>query len=236
MMGDPSFKLWLVAMGVAGTAVYLWLAYRVVMRRRYPRSRGFSDVASKLLPVAITTLAGMVAVLALAQWSFRGTDTVLTREVRIDGGVAILAQRLEAVEKQLQTVQASLPAVVPGAASDTQQPSSVALTQMETKLNENSQAIAKFQQLFLSEPERLITLPLLQRDLQGLKDDLATAKENVKGLSALVTETNGQNRWVIGTLALGMLALVVPAVRSLFPSGGSRGEDAKTKKVPADQA
>ena len=86
-------------------------------------------------------------------------------------------------------------------------------------------AISKIEGLILDEPERLIALPLLRRDIQALKDDLETTKEFIK-------DTYDLFQWLVGTLILGILALIIPYVNSFIESRkeAKSGKKEKRKK------
>jgi hypothetical protein len=216
MLDNLQVRVLVVVLSLAGSVAYIWFAYRLLLRRRYGR---VPDLLPKLIPVLITTLAAMSTVIALI---FSGSENrremiwwpFTTSHPSSQDQSAKIAE-LQAKVEELNRQLISLAATPRGQ----QQPTDAALAVIEKKLDSDSERISKFEQLFLSDAERLITVPLLQRDIKSIKDDLPTIREQVKGLSGLVTETSGQNRWVIGTLAFGMLALVLPAVRSLLTSG-----------------
>lgn len=100
---------------------------------------------------------------------------------------------------------------------------------LEQRLDKDSKGLEELRALFLSDGERAVTLPLLKRDVQGLTAEVASVKDNLVGLRAMMTEATNQNRWVIGTLGVGMLALVIPAVRSMLP--GAKKEEEEKKHV-----
>lgn len=78
-------------------------------------------------------------------------------------------------------------------------------------MDKNSQAIAKFESLLITDSERLISLPIVLHDLQSLKDDIKSVEQGLSNIYTIMNETNEQNRWVIGTLAFGLLSLVLTA-------------------------
>jgi hypothetical protein len=139
------------------------------------------------------------------------TATTDERVKQIEDRVKRLSEMLDAIQKQGSTPS--------NGGSD-----AVALASIEQRVTHNSDAIHKFEDLLVTDASRLVTLPLMQRDFQAIKEDITSAKDNISGLRALLAETNSQNRWVIGTLALGMLGLVIPAVKSLVSPGSKRGE------------
>lgn len=169
----------------------------------------------RLVPALGTALATIWALMLVV--SGREQRSFLEGEFFVDRS-ASLSQRLDVLEKKFDSLwdwrkgvpfAQSLPA---GEAA-----ASAAFVELRQKVEEQSKAIERFEGLFLSEAERLITLPLLQRELEGVRNETAAVKENLRTLSGLVGEMNNQNRWSVGVLALGMLVLVIPVIRSLLP-------------------
>jgi amino acid transporter len=208
-----------------GTVLYTAVTLLYLVRRRAYKNYRTSDAVRRLFPIIITIFTAMIALVTFVVSRLPSEQkppavVISNSEHRlkaIEGDVKRLTMMMDTIEKQLAQVPASI-------TTNGQSPSPAALTVIDQRITQNTEAIHKFEQLFVTDASRLVTLPLMQRDFQAVKDDLASVKENVSGLRAQVTEAGTQNRWVIGTLALGMLALVVPAVRSLFAPGGKKEE------------
>jgi hypothetical protein len=200
-------------LGIAA-AIIAALVYLVFIYSRFRRSKTFqrrpSDILARLLPALLATFAGMISIVffflnkpATRLDTFRYSSEeyaarVKQLEVEIDKMIA--AQR-EQIQKTETLKGSELGA---------------AIAQLDQRITKNTDSIAKFEQLVMTDASRLVTVPIMQRDLQSLKDDITSVKTDVNGLRTLLAETGTQNRWVIGTLALGMLALVIPAVKSLL--------------------
>jgi hypothetical protein len=183
------------------------------------------------MPVLVATISGIFTLLVSFIMSDTSKFKPLVQEspptyIRIidtiDSNIKSLSIRLSILEKQIKSDSIHL-------IGNSYSISNGTISSMQTDLVKNTEAISNIQKLVLAEPVRLITLPLLQKDIQGIKEDLSTTKENVKSLNGLITETSGQNRWIIGTIGLGMLALVIPSIRSIF------GQSSKAEKKDNDQ-
>jgi ElaB/YqjD/DUF883 family membrane-anchored ribosome-binding protein len=129
------------------------------------------------------------------------TATTYERVKQLEHELKAVSETLEVMQKQTNTSPADQP--------------NAAIASIEQRLTQNTNAIHKFEDLLVTDASRLVTLPLMQRDFQAIKEDVVSVKDNIASLRALLTETNSQNRWVIGTLALGMLGLVIGAVKSI---------------------
>lgn len=98
---------------------------------------------------------------------------------------------------------------------------------LKKEIDLNRDKIRNFEDLFLTDAENLITLPLLKRDIDGLRNDILSIKNNINSQIIITQEMQTQNRWIIGTLGLGMLALLVPVIRSSFGSINKQSDETK---------
>ncbi len=96
----------------------------------------------------------------------------------------------------------------------------------------NNKAINSFESLLISDAERLVTLPLLKGEIKTVRQELVASKNETQALRLLVAEMNNQNRFLVGTVALVLLAvatsLIIPAVKSLFASRREEQEEGGT--------
>jgi hypothetical protein len=76
--------------------------------------------------------------------------------------------------------------------------------------------ISNLQSLFISEPERAITLPLLKQQQEDIKMSVDSLQADVQVLRQQVSENATQSRWIIGTVALGLFGILLPHLRSFF--------------------
>jgi len=114
------------------------------------------------------------------------------------------------------------------------------LAESKTVSDDNSMAIKSFESLILSDAEKLLTLPLLKRDLSSVGNEIKSLKSEVNTLRSLMAESSNQNRWLIGTLAFGMWALVLPVIRSVMSAGkvdegkGGTDKEGSNKAINSD--
>ena len=87
------------------------------------------------------------------------------------------------------------------------------INQKQLKLEEK---VSQFEGLLLTEAENLITLPLLKKDIENINKDISLVKQQIAIQSSLFEESQSQGRWLIGTLGLGLLALIVPLFKNSF--------------------
>jgi hypothetical protein len=183
----------------------------------------------KLLPFLVATFAG---ILTLATFVLTRSQSDADARTMTSFEVTELTEQVAGIDERLTTLASQLTVIETANAGVTSDGEGVAIqvATLQSAVADNELAIERFEGLLLTDAERLITLPLLQRDLVTIRADIAATKAKVTDFSQLVAETNAQNRWVIGTLALGMLALVVPAMRSAFSSpstkDGTKGDGA----------
>jgi len=69
--------------------------------------------------------------------------------------------------------------------------------------------LMSIQDLVLSKPEYILSMPLLKKDIEALKSELELVKENTRQLYDLF-------QWLIGTVFLGLLALTFTLVQPLI--------------------
>ena len=220
-MEDPAYRI--VLLGASVAVAVLYLAFILVRFRILDRPFRSIEI-TRFLPVAVAataTIIGMATVLfeSSGRSLFRPRPEILSVEFRT------LAERLEDVTrrtKKLEEALAQSPQLSPG-----DSPTSVArpadIAQLQQGLANTQSAVKKFEALLMTEAEKIVTLPLLKGDLRALDNQIAALKQQVASQTLLLQETQAQSRWIIGTLGLGLLALIVPVVRAAFPSKSEKG-------------
>jgi hypothetical protein len=210
---DSKFLLVVLALAASYTAlvtfILLWRRYRRGDRPSITRQE-----MTRLFPILLTALAAMVGlasgVLAIpSETRLTQTDIQATTVSALQTAVAQLRSEVAAWK--------TTPAVT-GSINEAD------LRFLQATVRANSEAISDFGDLVLTEPQQLLTIPILQRDMVGIRDEVAALDTQVGTLRDLLVETAAQNRWVIGTLALGLLALIVPVARSML-AGPSRKDE-----------
>lgn len=87
----------------------------------------------------------------------------------------------------------------------------VALETMRSRMDKTEESVARFEALIPSQAERLVTVPILQRDLEGVQQRIDALDVSLGNLRAFSSESQTQTRWIIGVMAFGMLAIVIRA-------------------------
>ncbi len=204
------------------------------MRRRSTRNikieRGgravhyFNDMFRHMIPVLVATGTASAAIM---------TFLFAPNGERVQGysnqEISTIRSQLSALQHEIMVVNSQIAAmqvsVIPSQTNSTpDQTTSEAIARLALQQSTTAEAVKKFEALMITDAERLVTLPLLQRDFQSLKDEIFSVKDNVTGLRSLVGEANSQSLWLIGTLALGILALVLPAAKALLSTTSQRGQ------------
>ncbi len=124
-----------------------------------------------------------------------------------------MEKRIKILEEKLNSISIGLADSMSIVIANNDTMSNTNIIELKRAITENSSAISNFEKLFLSDAERLISLPILQREIKSTQNDLESMNESIKNLNTLLTESNSQNRWIIGTLALGMIGLIFSVVR-----------------------
>jgi len=179
----------------------------------------------KMFPITIAILASILSVIFLLVSKSNEAGFPIFTSSR-DTELHKLSTKIDAVEYKVASLQDKIEAIPLVIEPNTFRQEAV-ISQIQVTLTKHDDYLKKFEGLVMSEPEKLITLPLMQRDFQNLQNDISTVKERVNDLSSMITETTGQNRWVIGTLAFGMLALVLPVIKSVFTTISKKQEQSE---------
>jgi hypothetical protein len=208
-MFDTS-RLVLVMTATLATVIYAAVAYRFMLKRKHAVR---TDVL-KMFPVVLSILAAMMSVMFVFVSRTSDTKTSFFMSSQ-DRELRDLSRNVSSLEDQLKGMEIKLATLSPSSPTNSV-PQNVVISEMQATLSKHDVAINQFEGLVISDAEKLITLPLMQRDFKNIQNDISTVKERVNDLSSMITETSGQNRWVIGTLAFGMLALVLPVIKSMF--------------------
>jgi archaellin len=175
-------------------------------------------IATNMFPILVAILAGVAALWVAFSGGITSIEVSepISRTMVQDEQVQEYQKRIEALESRFKTLQQAT-ADAGAIENGTEAKRLLALVaESKTISEENSKSIKSFESLILSDAEKLLTLPLLKRDLGSIGSEIKSLKSEVSTLRSLMAESSNQNRWLIGTLALGMLALVLPAIRSMM--------------------
>jgi len=221
MLKNSSFLLFLIISATVLTVAYTIFSYRFVLKRKM----SMRNDLLKMFPITIAILASILSVIFLLVSKSNEAGFPIFTSSR-DTELHKLSTKIDAVEYKVASLQDKIEAIPLVIEPNTFRQEAV-ISQIQVTLTKHDDYLKKFEGLVMSEPEKLITLPLMQRDFQNLQNDISTVKERVNDLSSMITETTGQNRWVIGTLAFGMLALVLPVIKSVFTTISKKQEQSE---------
>jgi hypothetical protein len=93
-----------------------------------------------------------------------------------------------------------------------------ALQKIDARVSAIEDGVQKIEGIIATDAERLVSVPILLREVESLRSEINSLKDqqslHAKTFQDGVSEAKGQARWILGTLGVGLLALVVPLVRS----------------------
>ena len=72
--------------------------------------------------------------------------------------------------------------------------------QLEKRLNVLEERVQQFQDLILDDPSLLVTLPLIEKDLEILKEEGQRVQYSMDQLAESVRDVNDVMRWLVGAL------------------------------------
>ena len=166
----------------------------------------------RLAPIVVGTTAALVATTTLLFQS--AIDAPPPREVSLAERVAELQFAVSHSQDQLKDLRTLLERPIPPGAGV--EPN--AIRSLEARLAKTEGSVEKVEGLILTDPERLLTVPILVREVQSLRTEVSGLRDQMvlqsETLRESVQEAQSQARWILGTLGLGLLALVIPIVRS----------------------
>ena len=150
---------------------------------------------------AVGVAAGIIALLAtIAQTTFGSYSGRLIRhslesKVAFDKKVyARLQEQLDELNKVIESRPESLDKAY--------------VAKLEAKVEKIEQDITSLRQLLFDNPDLVITIPLMKKDISALQNDVKTTREQFDRIASF-------SRWIIGimaTLSLGMLSIAAAAI------------------------
>ena len=189
-------------------------------------------MVTNVLPVFVAILAGVAALWVVFSGGFTSIEIhePVKGSLVQDDQIPKFQKRIDELELQFKNLQQTT-SIVSGIENGSDISKLIDLiAESKTNSEKNSKAIKSFESLILSDAEKLLTLPLLKRDLNSIDSEIKSLKSEVSTLRTLMAESSSQNRWLIGTLAFGMLALVLPAIRSIVSGGKNKNDKEETNK------
>jgi hypothetical protein len=76
--------------------------------------------------------------------------------------------------------------------------------------------IKQIQDTMISDPQKVISLPLLKDQMEEMQKEIANLQNYVQSQAQFIKEAQSQVYWVIAVFAFGLLALIVPVIKATF--------------------
>ena len=121
----------------------------------------------------------------------------------------------------------------------------VRASQVEERITQFNQRLAKLENIILDDPEKAVALPLLRRDIKALEQQSGRDMESMRAENARVYDLM---KWLVGLMALVSLSLIGTAAGNVFkreaakeaakgPLQGTlnQGEKPSTEAIPTPQ-
>lgn len=204
----------MIGLAVLTAAEYFYAVVWYLRNKHHLHDR-LEYFLGRILPLSLALLAGIYALSLNISWEGPSRIAIRTDIANLQHQFNALSARVESLDRVSQTIPLDANRHVQSSTTKLGTETS-AVQRLEIALAAQAETLKGIDALLLSAPERFVTIPLLQRDFQSLKEEMSSTKAALDTLRTLLTEATSQNRWTIGTLALGMLVLVVPVVRSML--------------------
>lgn len=168
-----------------------------------------AKIGSKWIAIAASIVGALTAVsTALISTSVKDTKIDIAPKVT-EAKLLQLEDRLASLERLIQQISKTTSDGGPGGGgSGGGSPPSLQVPKLEAELRVVKDDLANFKQLVLKEPETVLTLPLIKKDIEQLKENNTQVRTDVSNMADL-------GKWFIGsliTIALGLFSLMVTIV------------------------
>ncbi|GGE98311.1 hypothetical protein [Sphingomonas prati] len=174
-----------------------------VLRRLKERDKSFSKALSAVAAAAATVgLLGAVTAFVSDRANidiFGGSADIQSRSVREVRNAAALAN-LKRDIVALQQGQTSIGQLPPGGKMGAQ------LAAFNAKLNSVTQRQDRLEQAIQSNPEKALSMPLMRRDIDNMRDNNT---QSLAAIKASVDQVYDLTKWLLGTLAVGVFSLAI---------------------------
>ena len=212
-------KLSTIVIAIITSVLYIWL----ILRKKDSLKKILSVKGKEtLIPVLIAAMASIIGIFAGIVGSFDKLNLGAENKF-LAKDMMVLTEKISEMENRLSKIE-SIP--INDLTNDSLgQPldTNIEIEKIKNDLNKTKSSITKFEELLISDAEKLITLPLMKKELESIKIEIKTLRDNTNSQNHLIQEMQNQNRWIIGTLGLGILALIIPIVKATV--GSSRKEN-----------
>lgn len=230
-MEQESFKILYLLMATIAVSISVLYVWFITKRHLY----SFSSVTTKLAPILVATIAALTTFMI----SFLGTidersndivgDQIVIEKNNYENKIEGLEHKLLALEDNMRNLSRLTESVdsVPNIES---------ISKYESRLSTTEEKISDFEGLLITEAEKLVTLPLIKQELVSIKNELDSLKSLNESQTKFFQESINQSRWILGTLGLGMLALIFPIARSSLSNGKNENEGPSPNKKSQSDA
>ena len=200
-----------------GSGVMAALLVAILTLRQLPSEsvrgafRALRENGFQFLPIVFATMAALAVGVATL---FPTAPTVIERDTSIYERLVEVSSANLRLQDQIDELRSFLQQ--PTEATSGSEPR--AIRNLEARIAKAESSVTAVESLILTDAERLVTVPILVREVQsmsteigGLRDQLALQSETLRDG---IADARSQARWILGTLALGLFALVIPILRS----------------------
>ena len=162
---------------------------------------------------AMAILGIILAVIAVFQ-----SLSLRTQNVMSDISVALsdFDSEIDSIHSELSRLRNARP--IDRESPETTTGVSDSIAELNSRVGALQDEVQIFRDMLLDEPARLVTLPLLKRDIEVLQEVDVQMQMNVNRLVESVNDSNDLMRWVIGaliTLVIGVFGIIVTVVANL---------------------
>lgn len=216
---DNFNEVFLISVVIAATisVAYVWF---ITARRHWE----FSSIVAKIAPILVATIAGLTSIMVVVvlepeKRGISGLDTPEAAVVEnLDKKLATLTSMTNDLTKQIDAL-----ANVSAAAASIEE-----LSKYENRIVKLEASVKGFEGILITDAEKLVTLPLLKKDLETIRSEIGSVKELSENQANFFQESLNQSRWILGTLGLGILALIFPIARAALVGKPSENSEEKS--------
>lgn len=170
---------------------------KVVEKNRHKLN--FAKALSSI--AAVTSLVGVLVSVALTVLSFDSSpnslaDLTAERDKKTVDAITLLKQDVLA----LQRAQARLTKLPEGDRL------AARIENVGTKLEELERRQSQLEAAIMSDPEKALTIPLIRRDIDNMRDGNA---QNLAAIKQSVDQVYDLTKWLLGALAVGVFSLAI---------------------------
>jgi hypothetical protein len=171
--------------------------------RRSTRTKYFSNVLSSIAAaVAVAGLAGALGNVVGDRVlpDLTGSADLADTRSRLDGVIVQHLRQLQGEVTALQKAQAAI------AQLPTKDRATVQIAALAGRLEAIERRQSQVEQVILNNPEKALSMPLMRRDIENLRDN------NTQSLSAIkqsVDQIYDLTKWLLGALAVGVFSLAI---------------------------